>query len=917
MAEKKENKKEVLVLLDSHAILHRAYHALPPSLTAPDGSPTNALYGFSAFLIRVLKELKPDYIVAAYDLPEPTFRHIAYKEYKAQRKKTDNDLISQIIKSKEILRAFKIPVFEFSGFEADDVLGTMVQKLENEKKLKTIIASGDMDTLQLVKGDETVVYTLKKGINDTTIYNEENVKTRFGFLPRLIPDYKGLCGDKSDNILGVKGVGEKSAENLIQKFGDLEKIYEILEKDEKRFEKEGIKKRIIEFLKEHKEDAFMSKELALIRRDAPIDFSLELVKNEERPKKENLIKIFEELGFKSLIARLDEAAYFFKNGSNNESQDENRDKNYESSLFNSNSFVEQRGLTNGIKKEIEKQDEIFWIFENQKKTADKKSKDKIESEVIMVFKNGSYFRLQKNDFEKEKDFFGRIFKKGKHYSYKAKELYHFFENIGILPKFDFDIALSVWLLNSKLNNPSLIQIFQLVQLYSPQVLGTVVYAEKDYYEKIFEAKDIILNKIEEEGLSFVLNKIEMPLISALKEMEQNGILFDEKKLKEISKFSQKELERLKKNIWDLAGEEFNINSTKELRRVLFEKLGLDTKGVRKTGGGARSTKFSELMKMKDKHIIIKEIIAYRELAKLKSTYINALPSFALKDGRIHTVFNQTGTSTGRLSSSNPNLQNIPVKSELGKKIREAFVAERGSKLVSFDYSQVELRVVAYLSKDEKMLSAFRENKDIHSITASEIFNTPLQDITSEMRRKAKVINFGILYGMGISALSESLKISKQEAESYRNEYFNDFYGITEYIKNTIQEAREIGYVKTFFGRKRHLEELLSFNEMLKREAERMAVNMPVQGTSADIIKLAMVEIYKFLSLNKQFKNKVKMILQIHDELLFEIKEDVLDEAVKKIKNIMENAPACSADRASEKIKDIAFPVEAKISDSWS
>ena len=381
------------------------------------------------------------------------------------------------------------------------------------------------------------------------------------------------------------------------------------------------------------------------------------------------------------------------------------------------------------------------------------------------------------------------------------------------------------------------------------------------------------------------------------------------KIEKIVRFLRRKMARTGKQDKKMAGENFNINSTKELRRVLFDKLGIGTKGVRKTEGGVSSTKFSELVKLKDKHPIINEIIVQRELAKLKSTYIDALPSLIQKDGRIRTVFNQTGTVTGRLSSSHPNLQNIPVKGDLGKKVREAFVSEKGFSLVSFDYSQVELRTAAFLSRDKKMAEAFKTGKDIHSLAASEIFNVSFENVTEDMRRKAKIMNFGILYGMGINAISEGLGATRKEAEIYRNEYFKDFSGLADYIRETIDEARTNGFAKTFFGRKRHLEEIYSRNELARREAERMAVNMPIQGTSADIIKIAMARISDILPREKKFRGNVKMLLQIHDELLFEIKDDFLNEAAKVIKNIMESV-------ITPHSSGIPFPVKVSAHKSW-
>lgn len=884
MSEK--NKKEILVLLDSHAIIHRAYHALPKTFAAPDGSPTNALYGLSAFLIRILKELTPDYIAAAYDLPEPTFRHVAYKEYKSHRKETADDLGIQINKSKEILSAFKIPIFEFPGFEADDILGTITEKLAHEKKLKIIIASGDNDTLQLVRGNDVVVYTLKKGINETTVYNEENVKKRFGFAPKLIPDYKGLCGDASDNIIGVKGIGEKTAVELIQKFNSISGIYKALQKNEKEFESLGFKKRVVSLLKEQKEEALFSRELAEIRRDAPIEFSLDFLRVNGRPKKEEIMKIFEDFGFRSLIPRLNEIEYFFKPPLN---------LTHEGRLeLVAPSFYD-------FKEMAENQDEIFWIYEPSL-AADKNNKNE-EPKIFAVLSGGQIFEIKKEDALNGREFLNKLFKEKKNFGFKTKEARHFFADLEITADFSFDLGIGMWILNSRFSNPSMAQIFS--ECGEDFGFG----AERlNSYSRVFEIKNKILSRLESEDLLSVFQNIEMPLVKTLAKMERYGILIDLKGLKKISEVCDKELKILEQKIWEAAGEKFNINSTKELRRILFEKLAIEVKGIKKTEGGVRSTKFSELVKIKDRHPMIESLISYRELAKLKSTYIDTLPNLTKEDGRIHTNFNQQGTVTGRLSSSEPNLQNIPVKGELGKRIRECFVADNGFKLVSFDYSQVELRAAALISGDKKMTEAFREGKDIHTITASEIFNTPLKSVTSDMRRKAKVINFGILYGMGANSISENLKITKKEAEEYKNEYFKDFQGISEYITNIIEEARANGFVKTLFGRKRRFDEIYSGNSFAAREAERMAINMPIQGTSADIIKIAMVKIDEFLEKNK-LEEKARMLLQIHDELLFEIKDEFLDDAVEIIKNVMESITKPYS-------PEIPFPVEVKIGKSW-
>ena len=716
-------KKKSLVLIDAHAVLHRAFHALP-NFTSSNGEPTGALYGFSAFLIKVIKELEPDYIVACYDLPEPTFRHIAYDKYKAQRPKMDDSLATQINRSRDILNAFNISVYDAKGFEADDMLGTIVEQLKINPagsgiKLKIIIASGDLDTLQLVKDNDVVVYTLSKGIKEAVIYNEEAVKKRFGFVPELTPDFKALKGDPSDNIIGVPGIGDKSASELVQKFGTIENIYKKLKKDKKDLEKEGIKPRIIKLLEENEEEALFSKTLAEIRKDAPINFSLEKSEWQKNLDQEKIKNIFKELGFRSLIERL---PYLAK---------------------------------------------------------DPPSQD-------------------------------------------AKE------------------------------GPS-----QLFERFNGQV------PEKFFYE------------------------VELPLSKILKEIQERGVLLDIKYLAELSREYHKKLKDLEKKIRSFAGEEFNINSPQQLSVILFDKLNLQVKGLKKTARGSRSTNISELIKLKDSHLIINDIISYREFAKLINTYIDTLPKLVDKNNRLHTTFDQAGTSTGRISSKDPNLQNIPKRTELGRNIRRSFVAEKGFNLVSFDYSQIELRVTAILSGDQKLKKAFQEGLDIHNAVASEVFNVGLNEITSEMRRQAKIINFGIIYGMGVNALRQNIGCSREEAQMFYDEYFKDFNGVAEYLERVKKDVYEKGYTETIFGRKRFFPEIKSPIEYIRKESERMAVNAPIQGSAADFIKIAMVEIDKILE-EKKIKEKARMILQIHDELLFEIEEKIINEIAPVIVETMEN-----------------------------
>ncbi|MEK9209371.1 MAG: DNA polymerase [Patescibacteria group bacterium] len=748
--------KKVLVVLDAHAILHRAFHALP-SFTSSSGEPTGALYGFISMLVKIIKEFKPDTLVAGYDLPKPTFRHIVYEQYKSQRPKTDNDLVLQIEESKNILKAFGIPIYEKEGFEADDIIGTIVEQSFRKSNLKIIIASGDLDTLQLVKGNEVVVYTLKKGIQDTIIYNEKAVQERFGFEPKLLPDFKGLRGDPSDNIIGVQGIGEKTAKELIQKFGSLENLFQVLKKDRKKLEKAGIKSRIIKLLEEGEEEAVFSKELAEIRKDAGIVFSLEEAFWQKRFNKEKLKEILLHYGFASLIKR---------------------------------------------------------IFENNQ-------------------------TMPVGFSEKEEE-----------------------------PPEKLKIAL--WLIDSRFTNPFWEDIFDFTRTSSP------LQAEKE-----------LLAKIKEENLEKVFYEIELPLTDILKEMERRGILVDIAYSKKLSREYHQKLKELEKKIWRMSGEKFNINSPQQMAEILFEKLKLSAKGLKKTGKGARSTKFSELTKLADRHPVIKSVLAYRELAKLVSTYIDVFPKLAEKDGRIRTKFIQTGTATGRLASQNPNLQNLPIRSEFGRAVRRCFVAPSGKSFLSLDYSQIELRIAASLSGDENLKEAFLAGKDIHLATASRVFGVSPEKVTAEMRRQAKVLNFGILYGMGVNSFARAAKISRAEAEVFYQEYFRNFSQLIQYLDGIKKQAGESGYVQTLFGRKRRLPEIYSSVASGRAEAERMAVNHPIQGTASDVIKIAMIKISDFLKEN--YADGIFLLLQIHDELLFEINDNIMEEAAPRLKKIMASA----------------------------
>ena len=795
--QKKEEGRKRLVLLDTHAILHRAYHALPDFSTAK-GEPTGALYGLSSMLLRILKDLKPDYIAACYDLPGGTFRHEAYDGYKAQRKKTDDDLVVQIERSRDIFTAFNIPIFQKEGFEADDLLGTLAE-IAKKKGLEVIIASGDMDTLQLVDGEQVKVYTLKKGINDTILYDEEKVKERFGFLPKFLPDYKGLRGDPSDNIIGIKGVGEKTASDLIQTFGSLENIYTVLKKDPKSFEAPPFKKRILELLREGEEEAEFSKMLALIRRDVPVEFSLPKERWGEGVEEKKLEALFTELEFRSLISRAREV--FSKAGSQG-------------------TFLSMDD-SSGEEKEPSELEEKKWS----------------EGE--------------------------------------EKELL---------------VALSI--LNSTLTKPTIDDAFR--------------FAKTKNFE---EARKVIYGEIEKRNLKRVFEEIEKPIILVLEGMRKKGIQIDTKFLKGLSVEYHQRLSKIEREIYSLAGEEFNINSPKQLSVIIFDKLKISLKNHKKTGGGEKSTKESELWKMSTLHPIIPQVLFHRELQKLLSTYIDSLPQMVEGDGRVHTEFLQMGATTGRMASINPNLQNIPIKSEDGKRIRSAFVAPEGFSLVALDYAKIELKLAAILSDDEKLLDIFRRGGDIHAAVASEVFGVPIEMVDKEMRRRAKVINFGILYGMGVNALRENLGTTREEAQKFYNEYFASFGTLASYLNRVKADASRKGYTETLFGRRRYFEGIQSKIPYIRASAERMAINAPIQGTSADIIKIAMGRIQNLIE-EEELSENISLLLQVHDELLFEIKEGKEKEILPKIKTIMENV------LTPQESKGVRLSVSVSLGKNW-
>ncbi|MGC9605385.1 MAG: DNA polymerase [Minisyncoccia bacterium] len=811
-----------LVLLDAHAILHRAYHALPDFSTAK-GEPTGALYGLSSMLLKTIGDLEPDYIVACYDVKGPTHRHEAFKEYKAQRKKAEEDLIEQIKRSRDVFSAFGIPIYDKQGFEADDILGTIAEQLKKRADIETIIASGDMDTLQLVKDGQVKVYTLKKGISDTVMYDEKAVKARYGFGPALIPDYKGLSGDPSDNIPGVKGVGDKTATALITAFGQIENIYRELEAGhEDKFAKAGVSPRLVKLLKENKEEAEFSKMLATIRRDVPIEFRLPEKTLKDGLDISKVNALWNELEFRTLPQRLKQ-------------------------------LVEDRSQQGSRSEEL-----------RDKKGSAPKGTGAKTAPAGNVPRNDSLAAPNQSMFDEQ--------------------------SVG-----SDDIektALALWLVNSNVTDPKREDILNFANT-----------------EDLEEAEKAVFAELDRRKARKVYEEIELPLLPIIRKMERRGIKIDREVLKRLSKEYHAKADGVKSLIWKEAGAEFNINSPKQLGDVLFDRLGLAAKGMKKTAGGARSTRESELEKLRGLHPVIPLIFEYRELEKLLSTYIDAIPPLLDGDDRLHTRFIQTGTTTGRMASENPNLQNIPIHSELGKAIRDAFVAERGFVLAGLDYSQMELRIAAFMSGDQKLIDIFKRGEDVHRAVASYVFKVPKDKVDAEMRRRAKVIDFGIIYGMGVLALRQNLGTTREEAQRFYSNYFAEFSTLAEYLDIVKREAAKKGYTETFFGRRRYFEGIDSRVPYVRAQAERMAINAPIQGTEADVIKLAMVRVDEYLR-HEGLDKDAFPLLQVHDELIYEIKEDKATAVSAEIKKIMESVID------PEDTKGVVLKAEAHIGKNW-
>ena len=907
-----------LVLIDGHALVHRAFHALPPTLNSPKGVPTNAVFGFTSVLLKMLKDLKPDYIAATFDLAAPTFRHEEFAEYKAHREKAPDELHAQVPLVKEVLKAFGIPIYEKPGLEADDLIGTLAERSKKNKDIQTIIMTGDLDTLQLVDNDKVVVFTLRKGVTDTVLYDENEVFKRYGLKPEQLNDFKGLKGDPSDNIPGVPGVGEKTAAALIQKFKTLEFLYEEIynlqslnsteipglkhrepfpskQTQNSKFKKNKIQikpplsEKLIQKLLDNKDMAFFSKKLSTIVRDVELDFELNKVdwlKNLDRPEIE---KLFKELGLYSLIKRLDEI--------NALSQKEMR--LFETAAKKENSGqIKEVGSEEGLREilsRISKDKEM--VFDINNGFLNVAIADKCYSIVwSLVVGPKELFKGFKEIFESK-----YVFKIGHDFKESAK----FLLGYGIeLSRPGFDTKLAAYLFNSDRND------YGLEKIYFDEFQESMTEDKRKNPFSILKLKERQSGRLKKEKLEWLFENIEVPVAIILAEMELRGILIDSKAIAKLSKLVTVEISGLEKEIYKFAGAEFNINSPKQLKEVLFDPSpgGLGLKGkVRKTAKGALSTAAGELEKLVDEHPIIEKILRYREIQKLKTTYIDPFPTLISKtSGRLHTTFNQTGTTTGRLASQDPNLQNIPIRTELGQEFRKVFIASPGYKLVSFDYSQLELRIAAHISQDEKMIAAFKRGEDIHTRTAMEIFGVKSEMVDKNMRRDAKVMNFGILYGMGVLGFQRASGISRERAREFIDRYMKEFPGIARYMNDMKMKVRKDGYVATIFGRRRWLPEIRSSMPQMVSQAERMAINHPIQGSAADLVKLAMIKVFEHIH-DSGVQDDTFLLLQVHDELLFEVKETLVKNITEKIKDIMENAYKF----------DVLLTVDVKYGNNWA
>ena len=842
-----------LLILDSNSILNRAFYGVR-YLSAKDGTPTNAIYGFLNILLKLIKEQEPDYICAAFDVKAPTFRHKQYEGYKAQRKPMPEGLAAQMPLAKDVLRAMGVTILEKEGYEADDIIGT-VARLCEESEISCFIATGDKDDLQLASDKTKVILTVtKSGYNETIIYDDKAVKEKYRVTPTEFIDVKALMGDPSDNIPGVKGVGEKTAMSLIEKHHSIEYIYENIDGI-------GLKGAMLQKMKDGRKMAFMSKELATINRNTPIEFNAEECVFDGFENNGELYEILKRLELNSIIKKLD-----LSGGDNvKENEDIFKDFSYQ---------VGDKNMISG--------DKVTVVLDFDG--------DNISSAAVGAGNNAVVLNEQDDIKELlEDDSVAKVM-------FDVKEAIVKLNGRIDIKNISDDTAIAAYLVDPAKNEYTIEKlaseyfgtVIEKPEVKQLSLLDDVETDRSEYLAKCAVALGVlnerIGDKIKENGQEKLYQEVELPLVTVLAHLEINGFLVDDNQLKEFADKLGEKIDALTNEIYMLAGEEFNINSPKQLGVILFEKLEL--KPVKKTKTGY-ATNADVLEKLRDKHPIVNFIMEYRQLAKLKSTYCDGLTAVVNPNThRIHSVFTQTVTVTGRLSSTEPNLQNIPTRTELGREIRKMFVAKDGYVLVDADYSQIELRVLAHIANDETMINAFRNNEDIHAVTASQVLGIPLEDVTKEQRSSAKAVNFGIVYGIGEFSLAQDLHISVKEAKAYIESYLEKYHGVRNYMESIKEQAKKDGYVKTMLNRIRYIPELKSPNYNIRQFGERVALNTPIQGTAADIIKLAMVRVDNRL-INEGLKSK--LILQVHDELIVEAYKDEVDKVKQILSEEMQGA----------------------------
>jgi DNA polymerase-1 len=893
--------KPLLILFDGHALVHRAFHALPLLTASKTGEPTGAVYGFVLMLLKVIQDYRPTHLAVAFDRPTPTFRHLEFEEYKAQRPKAPDELVRQIGRVRDVVKAFGIPIFEMDGYEADDVLGTISRQASAEG-MDTIIVTGDNDELQLVS-EKTKVLLPQRGFVESALNDPASVSQKYGIAPEQIPDLKGLMGDPSDNIPGVPGVGEKTAARLIQQFGSIDGIYQRIG--------EVTPDKLRETLMAQEAQARQSMRLATIVTDVPIKFELESCRASAYDR-DAVVQLFRELEFFKVLNRLPEFEGMKGKTSASRAPDDGK-----YTLVDTAVALEQAVAKLSVAKSL-----IVRLVTERRE----RSSAEIAGLVLGVPSDEAYYlplgstglgAAPRLDLQPTLEQLRPLLadeRIGK-LAHDGKEVIKRLAEQGVeLRSLEFDTMIAAYLLGEKGAELPALALSKLgLEIVMPQQppakrslfteVNVVEMAKNACAEAraIDELRPLLQSELEQQGLMKLFTEVEMPLVTVLARMERNGVMLDTNLFREMSQSLGRQLVLLEEKIYGFAGRRFNINSPQQLGTILFGELKL--RGGRKTKSGY-STDASVLEGLKDEYPIIKPILEYRQLTKLRSTYIDALP--ALVDpgtGRLHTTFNQVATATGRLSSSEPNLQNIPIRGELGKQVRQAFVAAPSCVLVSADYSQVELRILAHLSQDDRLLMAFREDKDIHAATAAEVFGVPITEVTPDKRRVAKVVNFGILYGMSGYGLEQATELSREQASQFIAAYFQRYPGVKSYLEYTKQKARERGYVETAMGRRRYISDLRSGNRQVREAAERMAINMPVQGTAADIIKVAMVNLQREIDRRGL---KSRLILQVHDDLLLESPQEEAEQARSLLKEIMSGAMQLS----------VPLKVDVKVGRNW-